>query len=136
MGVEGEIPNYIVVKAKPKADEIREMLVEFRERDVSKDAVELFLSLALMEPHERVEHNMQIMVSLLSKGPVTTILNDGITPYEQQSLLELDRRGVSAKAREVAHALLNVKERWIMYKTMSGVFRRFRNMEDACLRVK
>ena len=130
---EGEIPEFIVVKTKPKASEIRILLREMEEKGADEDTVKLFAALAVTRPAMRLAGNMHTMLEILKNRPIKHILSDGLMAFESEALVDLDRRYFSEASREVAHSLLNVKERWIMFKTISGVFRRFRNMEGGFL---
>lgn len=132
---EGEMPEFIVVKTKPKSSEIRILLREMEEKGADEDTVKLFAALAVTRPAMRLAGNMHTMIEILKERPIRRILSDGLMEYETAALIDLDRRYFSKESREVAHALLNVKERWIAFKTMSGVFRRFRNMDEGFLNV-
>jgi hypothetical protein len=70
--------------------------------------------------------NLKKALNVIAEKRVHDVLKEGLTDPETEAVVELDRRHFSSEARTTAHALLNVKERWLLSKAMSGVFARSR----------
>ncbi len=56
-------------------------------------------------------------------GPIYDVLGEGLTAEEQTVLVELDRRGLPVRARETAHGLYNIHERWELLKPLRRPFK-------------
>jgi len=89
----------------------------------------LFAELAVTPPAARLGRNLGVLAGILSERSVAVVLEDGLLLDERNALLELEIQGVTQDSRATSHALLNVKERWIMVKTLSGVFGAARGTE-------
>jgi len=74
--------------------------------------------------------NIRKGAMILSEHKVRDVLKDGLVEGECEALVELDDLGCPEDLRKTARSLLNVKERWIMSKCLSGVFNRAR-LSDA-----
>jgi hypothetical protein len=62
---------------------------------------------------------------------VKDILVEGLAPDERKALLELDAAGLSVPQREVAHGLLSVHERWIVWKALRRSLEQARAADDS-----
>ena len=110
-------------RANAPKDDLSELGQELREHGVSERTRLLLAHLAGYPPNVRLVVNLKATVGLLVNGPVYSVLRDGLTDAERAALVELDMRGLSTKAREVAHGLLNVHERWVAIKALRSLFR-------------
>jgi len=115
--------NELRSRANPSKDELRELGQELREHGVSERTRLLLAKLASYPPNIRLAINLKIVVGLLINGPIYSVLREGLTPDERAALVELDMRGLSIRARETAHGLLNVHERWFTLKRVRSMFR-------------
>lgn len=128
-------PEFLFVDKDPEADDIRKLLRELHELEVVDRTAKLFAGLAMLEPAVRLSMNLCTLSDIMSERPVSNVLVDGLTRGEHNALLELDVLGATTDSRITARALLNVKERWIMVKTLGGLFKSHREMEGGYLRV-
>jgi hypothetical protein len=90
----------------------------------------LFGSLASYPPPLRLAFNLKKFLGCTVLHEVTNILSEGLTDDERSALLELDQAGLSIRIREIAHGLLNVHERWTLYRKLSKMFREARVHKD------
>ena len=74
--------------------------------------------------HVRLAVNMKALLNLMVDGPIYNVLTEGLTSQEHAALVELDVRGLPIDAREVAHGLLNVHERWVAMRFFRGFFKK------------
>jgi hypothetical protein len=121
-----EYPDYIHIDADPTVDDVRVLLNELAERQASEKTASLFAHLSVVPPNYRLALNLKKALNVLAEKRVNDVLKDGLTPAEVISLMELDRKHFSEESRTTARSLLNVKERWLMSKAMSGTFARSR----------
>ena len=121
-----QYPEYIHLSAEPTTDDVRYLLKELLARSVSERTATMFAHLSVIPPNYRLALNLKKALNVLADKRVNDVLKDGLTDLECEALVELDRRHISGESRATAHALLNVKERWLLSKAMSGVFARSR----------
>lgn len=123
-------PEYLHIDIEPTQDAIRSLLRYMVEVKVSSFTAKLFGTLAALHPRDRLMLNLRKATDILVRHKVRDVLKDGLIDGERDALLELDLRDCPEDLRKTARSLLNVKERWIMSKCLSGVFNRAR-MSDA-----
>lgn len=121
-----QYPEYIHIDRDLSADAIRGLLRELSDKSATHKTVSLFVNLSVIQPNYRLALNMKKAVNVIAERRVNDILRDGLTNTEMEALVEMDRHHFSDDARTTARALLNVKERWLLSKAMSGVFARSR----------
>lgn len=124
--VNEQLPEYIHIDGDPAVDDVRALLQELADKRVSEKTALLFANLAVVQPNYRLALNLKKALNILSEKRVNNVLEEGLTEPETEALVELDRRHFSDDARTTSRALLNVKERWLLSKAMSGVFARSR----------
>ena len=89
--------------------------------------------MASYPPPIRLAVNLKTLVGLMVKDekPKFSVLNDGLLPDEYAALVELDVKGLPPHAREIAHGLFNVHERWFLMRELRKLFRgAFKAKED------
>lgn len=111
-------------RANATKDELHELGQALREHGVSERTRLLLAKLASYPPNVRLVVNLKATVGLMVGGPVYGVLRDGLTTPERDALVELDMRGLSTSAREIAHGLLNIHERWVTLQALRNLFRR------------
>ena len=110
-------------RAYATREELRELGQACRDYGVSDETKALLARLASYPPAIRLAVNMKTVIGLSVGGYVYNVLREGLLPEEYIALVELDLCGLPASAREVAHGLLNVHERWRILKTTRRLFR-------------
>lgn len=110
-------------RAYATCDELRALGQACRDCGVSDETKALLARLASYPPAIRLAVNLKTVVGLSAGGRVYNVLREGLLPEEYIALVELDLCGLPASAREVAHGLLNVHERWCILKTTRRLFR-------------
>lgn len=121
-----EVPEYIHIDRDPTLEDIRSLLRELGDRGVSDKTSALFANLAVIQPNFRMALNLKKALNIVAEKKVFDVLDDGLMDTEAEALIELDRKHFSDEARATARSLLNVKERWLLSKALSGVFSRSR----------
>lgn len=121
-----DAPEYIHIDGDPALDDVRDLLEELAGRELSEKTCSLFAHLSVVTPNYRLALNLKKALNILAEKRVQEVLKDGLTESETEALVEMDRRHCSEGARTTARSLLNVKERWLLSKAMSGVFARSR----------
>ena len=119
-------PEYIHIDGDLSIGDIRELLHELSDKTVTRPTARLFVNLSVIRPNYRLALNLKKATNVIAEWRVNDVLKEGLTGIEAAALVELDRRHFSDEARTTARALLNVKERWLLSKAMSGVFARSR----------
>ena len=119
-------PEYLHIECEPTQEAIRELLRYMVNVKVSSFTAKLFGTLAMLHPRERLVLNLRKATGVLMEHKVRDVLKDGLITGESDSLLELDSLGCPDAIRKTARSMLNVKERWIMSKCLSGIFNRAR----------
>ena len=120
-------------RANAPQDELRELGQELREHEVSARTRLLLAKLASYPPNVRLVINMKAVIGRMKDGPIYSVLRDGLSDIERAALVELDILGLSTKAREIAHGLLNVHERWVAIKALRNLFAAAVNAESEYL---
>jgi hypothetical protein len=120
-------------RANVTQDELRELGRLCREFGVSEPTKFALARLASYPPNIRLSVNLKTVIGLLAKDekPKFSVLNDGLLKDEYAALVELDMKGLPSHAREIAHGLFNVHERWFLMKELRRLFRgAFRAKEE------
>lgn len=100
-----------------------ELLEQCAANGVSSKTIRVLQYFAGMPPTVRLASNLQILVALMRGGPIYSVLSEGLTAEERAALVELDLCGLTVQARETAHGLLNIHERWVLMKALRRLFR-------------
>ena len=129
------VPEFLFIESEPTIEEIRELLSELSEVGVTERTGKLFAGLSILPPAMRLSLNLSKLSDLMAEHSVTNVLEEGLLLNERNALLELDAQGLTMRARITARALLNVKERWIMAKTLSGIFKSCREAEGGFIKL-
>ena len=124
-----KVPEFIWLEGELTKDDLRRMLAELAGVPVKEFSKSVILTLAGLEPAERLRRSISKVSRVLSKHCVNDQLVDGILPVEREILLELEELGVSENTRASVHKLLGLKERWIFTKCMSSMFTRARRSD-------
>jgi len=117
-------PEKLKSKSYPSKLDILKLGEEMKFATVSEQTKTVIGRLAVLKPEDRLAQNMCTLVKLMRKSPVYNILTEGLMPEEHAALVELDLHVLSIAARETAHGLLNVHERWCAAKELRRVFKR------------
>lgn len=121
-----EYPEYIHIDKDPTLEDIRSLLIELGTIKVSESTASLFAHLSVIQPNFRLALNLKKALNILADRRVSDVLKDGLTDMETDALIEIDRKHFSEESRTTTRALLNVKERWLLSKALSGVFAKSR----------
>lgn len=105
-----------------------------KQRRIKLGTQDLFQQLVRMHPAHRLSRNLSSLLTALGRRPVENVIHDGLSKWELDSLVDLERLGVSAKFKAVAQGLLNVYERYQMLETVRPIYeeerRRKWNIEE------
>ncbi|HHA18904.1 MAG TPA: hypothetical protein ENK70_04280, partial [Methylophaga sp.] len=109
-------PEFLFIDKDATTDDIRNLLEEMTLVGVSDQTAQLFGSLSILSPVDRLSLNITKIVSILREREIKSndVLNDGLLDVERDALLELDVQGFTDDVRITARCMLNVKERWII----------------------
>jgi hypothetical protein len=112
-------------RANVTQDELRTLGRICREFRVSETTSFVLARMASYPPHIRLAVNLKTLIGLLTQAenPKYNVLKDGLMSDEYAALVELDMRGLPSHAREIAHGLFNVHERWFLMKQLRRLFR-------------
>jgi len=127
------LPEKIRSNSYPTEEQLRGLGRELIDAKVPESARLLFAHLAILKPEYRLAKNLRMLVALIVRKPAYDVLKDGLSPAEHSALVELDMRGLSLQARETAHGLLNVHERWCAIKSLRRLFRQALDSHGAYL---
>jgi len=116
--------------SKEDLDELRQAC---RDHNVSDKSKLMIARLVSYPPPVRLAVNLKTIIGLMVGGPIYSVLNEGLLPEERVTLVELDMRGLPSHAREIAHGLMNVHERWLMMKNARHMFKEAQKAKDAYL---
>jgi len=127
-----EIDPMLRGRAYVTQDELRELGRLCREHNVSETTRFRLAQLASYPPPIRLVVNMKTLMGLLIRNdkPKFNVLNDGLLPDEYAALVELDMKGLPSRAREVAHGLFNVHERWFLMREMRKLIKEAFDMKE------
>jgi len=128
-------PEYLFIEGDPSVEEIRIFLKELEVVGISERTGRLFAGLSLLPPAMRLSLNLSKLADIMADHSVINVLEEGVLLDERNALLELDVQGLTTGSRTTARALLNVKERWIMAKTLSGLFKSCRDTEGGFIQL-
>lgn len=120
------------------AEELRALGTELRDKGVSDETRMLLARLASYPPTVRLTVNLKTLLGLMTGLPryktIHSVLGEGLLPEERRALVELDMCGLSIHAREVAHGLLNIHERWVAMKELRNMYDRAGKASDNFIR--
>ncbi len=120
-------------RANPTMDELDKLRFACRDHGVSEKTKLVLARLASYPPTVRLVVNLKTIAGLMVDGPIHNILSEGLLPEERAALVELDMCGLSTHAREIAHGLLNVHERWYVMKSVGRMFKAAEKAKNAYL---
>jgi hypothetical protein len=112
------------------------LLRELADKGAKETTIDLIGRLALTRPEERLTIGLENTLRCMASGPVHRVLSDGLSYAERAALLDLDERGYTAESSITARALLCVKERWVLMKSVKSFYSKCRSMADGHLEVK
>lgn len=118
-----DIPMYVHSKANATPAEINFALREMHKSEVIGPYLAFFTRLAQYPPPLRLAINLKSMFGIAAKRDIDDLMLHTLTDAERYALLELDKRHVLVQAKEIAHGLLNIHERWIVWKAVSRPIR-------------
>ena len=113
-------------RANVTQEDLRELGRVCREFSVSEPTKYALSRMASYPPPIRLAVNLKTLIGLLVKDdkPKYSVLNEGLLPDERAALVELDIKGLPARAREIAHGLFNVHKRWRLMTELRKLVRR------------
>lgn len=106
-------------ESNPTILQLTEFITALRLYGVENDTIEIFEFLSKQPPPKRLMINMQAMLLLSLKVQITNVLEGGLADGERRALQELELKGLPIEARQIAHGLFNIHERWKMLKALS-----------------
>lgn len=112
-------------RANVTKDELQNLGRLCREYKVSEKTRFTLAVMASYPPPVRLAVNLKTVIGRMGepKNPRMNALNDGLTEDEYSALVELDIKALPSQAREIAHGLFNVHERWFVMKELRRLFR-------------
>lgn len=116
-------PVKVWAESNPSILQLTEFMSALRTYGVETNTIEIFEFLVTQPPPKRLLINLQAILLLSQKAQITNVLEDGLAEGERNALMELDYKGLPVEARQIAHGLFNVHERWKMLKTLSKALR-------------
>jgi len=117
---------------KLSADGIRCLLAELIEHDATPATKRLFGRLGTMPTQARMLRNLDMMLSALYRVPrVVNLITDALTTAEKLALLEVDSGYYTERAKSAASDLLCIRERYTLWRAISGFNRRAYEREQA-----
>ena len=116
-------PERVWCETNPSVRLLAEFFAALKLYNVSADTISKFDYLAHQTPTYRLSINLRILLNIVGRQQVSNVLEDGLVPAEKAALLELDLRGLPIEARQVAHGLFNVHERWKLLKALAKPLR-------------
>lgn len=116
-------PVKVWAESNPSILQLTEFMSALRTYGVESNTIEIFEFLVAQPPPKRLLINLQAILLLSQKAQITNVLEDGLADGERNALLELDYKGLPVEARQIAHGLFNVHERWKMLKALSKALR-------------
>jgi hypothetical protein len=116
-------PEKLKSRSYPSEADLKQLGEEMNAAHISEQAKLIFAQLAVMKPEERLAKNLTELLMLMRASPVYNILTEGLTAQEHSALVELDLHVLSLSARETAHGLLNIHERWCAAKELRRLFK-------------
>jgi len=90
---------------------------------VSPKTYGVLLRLAKMPPAVRLTVNIKTVLDLLVGNNIEDILREGLTQDEFETLVEIDRLGVSPSAKETAHSLMDIDDRLAAVNALNATYR-------------
>ncbi len=114
-------PERIWCRSFPTRIEIMMLRKEMDQANISRAAKELVTKLSTYPPALRLSINLKTFLGEAVLRPIRDVLTDGLSPQEKKVLGELDTR-LSVSAREVAHGLFNIHERWMLKRALTKKF--------------
>ena len=120
-------------RAFASKEDMDELRCACREYNVSDRTKLMLARLVSYPPAVRLAVNLKTVVGLMVNGPIYSVLTEGLLPEERAALVELDLCGLPSHAREIAHGLMNIHERWLMMKTARHMFKEAQKAKDEYL---
>ena len=74
----------------------------------------------------RLVVNLHVISRLMLERSISTVIPEGVTPEELETLGECDMR-LTSPARVAVHELMNLKERQLFVETFRGSFNRYKS---------
>lgn len=118
-------PVRVWCDTNPNVRQLTEFFEALRLYNVSVNTVSKFEYLSRQTPMRRLSINLRVLLTILADRQIqiSNVLEHGLVVAEKAALVELDLRSVPLEARQIAHGLFNVHERWKMLKTMAKALR-------------
>jgi hypothetical protein len=111
-------PERVWSRSHPTRDELLEFLRALDRHAISAPTRALFERRISQPPVLRLAVNIKSFMGETVVRDVDNILSEGLTPEERKALLEIDAVELSIPLREIAHGLLAVHERWLVWKAL------------------
>lgn len=83
----------------------------------------VFYHLLRMPPRIRLARNLKVVLDQLARGPIESIMRDGLNLAEQEALIALELLGSPMEIKLTAQALLNINERYQLAMSLEEAFR-------------
>ena len=92
-------------------------------RKIPLSAFMLWTDLVAMKPPERLTRNLKVVLGILGRGPIQSILWDGVLESERLMLLELEHIKAPVELKATAQGLLNLNERMHFLESVKEMYR-------------
>lgn len=112
-----------VVQAETIDDGELTLLIQESRKRLSKSSCKLIERLCRMPPAIRLSVNLKVLLEIIGRKNVQDVLRDGLAPHEKDTLIEMQVRDMTPRARELAHALLCIDERVAFVGSMGPAFK-------------
>jgi hypothetical protein len=119
------IPSPILNTSQLSAAELatfRQLLESNRQSLLTDVSWTIFHNLLEMPPRARLVRNLKVLLDQMMKGPIESIMRDGLQPRELEALQALERMDIGVDAKMIAQALLNVYERYQLSLALASAF--------------
>jgi hypothetical protein len=123
-------PERVWSRSHPTRDELLEFLRALERHGISVSTRALFEKRISQPPVLRLALNIKSLMGETVVRDVENILSEGLAPDERRALLEIDAAGLSVPLREIAHGLLAVHERWVVWKSLVRAIKEARANEN------
>lgn len=113
--------------------DIEQLLLELQARRIDLSIYEFFKLLAKTPPASRLARNLRELIKCFADHEIQSVMSDGLAAGEREALIALELGGFALKEKRTAQLLLNIEERYQLFRALSATFRRARFRRDGWL---
>jgi hypothetical protein len=121
------LPSPILSTKRPSQEQLeafRDLLEQNRKQHSPLLGVSwvVFDSLLEMPARARLARNLKVVLDCLVRGPIESIMQDGLQSSEREALIALEKLDVSVEIKMTAQSLLNIYERYQLALSLGAAF--------------